>query len=285
MVHKNAGQVERLINALSHEQFDFYIHLDAKVDRQQFEYLARMPRVRFIAQRQVVRWAAFSFVEATVESLREILASGIRYDFINLLSGQDYPIKPADSIYRFFARHVGATFLSYEPQQGSAWWGHAITRIEQYHLIYFDFKFQYRLQQLVNLVLPKRTFPLPYTLYGGSCGSWWTMGVDCAAYLVNFLDSHAALRRFSRFTWGSDEFLVSTILLNSPLKDNIINNNYRYIDWSGGGANPKILTVADASKLAQSPNLFARKFDTAKDAEILNIIDHTMNHTQPRVPA
>jgi hypothetical protein len=284
MVHKNPDQVERLITALSHEQFDFYIHLDGKVDMAGYAHLAALPQVRFIKKRHMVRWAAYSFVESMCESLREILASGIKYDFINLLSGQDYPIKPAESIYRFFSRHVGCTFLSFE-QQGSAWWEHAINRIEQYHSIYFDFKFQYRLQAIANKVLPKRKFPLPYTLYGGPLGSWWTMGIDCATYLVDFLDKHAEVRRFSLFTWGSDEFLISTILMNSPLRDKIINDNYRYIDWSGGGANPKILTVEDAGALAHTYKLFARKFDINQDAEILDIIDRTLNSSQSSIPA
>ncbi len=284
MVHKNAGQVQRLIRALSHEHFDFYIHLDAAADIREYAHLQALPGVKFIEKRHSVRWASYSFVEAIVQSLREILASGSRYEFINLLSGQDYPIKPADTIYRFFAQHVGCSFLSFEPQE-SAWWQHAIERVEQYHTVYFRFKFQYKLQAFLNKVLPKRRFPLPYALYGGPLGSWWTLSTDCAAYLVEFLDQHAALRRFSHFTWGSDEFLPATILMNSPLKDKIVNNNYRYIDWSGGGANPKILTVADATALQRSYKLFARKFDTTQDADVLDVLDQTLTNPKPRISA
>ncbi|SFQ51908.1 beta-1,6-N-acetylglucosaminyltransferase [Hymenobacter arizonensis] len=281
MVHKNPDQVERLLKALAHEQFDFFIHLDAKIDPKDYAHLSALPRVHFIQKRQFVRWAAYSFVEAICQSIKEIQASGT-YEFINLLSGQDYPIKPAESIYQFFNQHVGCTFLSFEPRE-SDWWRHAITRVERYHSVYFDFKFQYKLQALANRLLPKRKFPLPYTLYGGPYGSWWTLSADSAKYLVDFIDSHAELRRFSLFTWGSDEFLVSTILMNSPLKDRIINDNYRYIDWSKGGANPKILTVNDASLLAHTYKLFARKFDTTQDAEILDVIDQSMNNSQAQV--
>lgn len=280
MVHKNADQVKRLIRALAHEHADCYIHLDAKADMREYAQLAALPGVTFIQKRHGVRWASYSFVEAIIQGVREILASGTAYDFINLLSGQDYPIQPAEAIHQFYAKHVGRSFLSYEPQ-GSAWWQHAGQRIERYHSIYFDFKFQYKLQSLANQLLPKRRFPFQYTLYGGPYGSWWTMAPDCAAYLVDFLDRHPALRRFSYFTWGADEFLFSTILLNSPLKDNIINDNHRYIDWSGGGANPKVLTVADAQALLGSGKLFARKFDTTQDAEILDLIDQSLSHSVP----
>ena len=275
MVHKNPSQVKRLIDTLAHEDFDFYIHLDKKADMDEYAHLAAIPRVKFIEKRHWVRWASYRFTEAILQGVREILATDEQYDFINLLSGQDYPIKPVESIYNFFARHIGCSFLSFE-REGSSWWSHAITRVEQYHTTYFNFKGQYKLQAIANNVLPKRKFPLPYTLYGGPYGSWWTMSNDCANYLIEFIDKNSKLRRFTQFTWGSDEFLISTILMNSPYKDRIVNDNYRYIDWSQGGANPKSLTVADANKLAHSHKLFARKFDINQDAEILDLIDQSL---------
>jgi len=281
MTHRDPAQVERLIGALAHEAFDFYIHLDAKADMRDFAHLAQLPNVRFTPRRFAVRWASYHFTGAILECTRDILASGVVYEYINLLSGQDYPIKPASTIYEFFARHRGVSFLAFEPET-SAWWQHARSRVEQYHTTYFHFKGQYVLQKLLNRVLPKRKFPLPYTLYGSADGSWWTMTATCAAYLVRFIDEHPRLRWFSLFTWGSDEFLLATILLNSPLKASIINENYRYIDWSAGGANPKTLTTQDFGRLAQAHKLFARKFDPALDSEVLDLIDQQL--IRPRVP-
>jgi len=283
-VHKNPAQVERLLIALAHEDADFYLHVDKNVDAQPFAYLTQLPRVRLTRTRVAVRWASYRFTDALLQCTREILNSGRPYDFINLLSGQDYPLKPIDEIHRFFARHVGSSFMSFE-REGSLWWSHARSRIEQYHSTYYQFKGQYRLQGLVNKLLPKRQFPLPYTLYGGPDGSWWTLSHACATYLVEFMDGHPGLRRFCRFTWGSDEFLPATVLLNSPLRDRIINNNYRYIDWSAGGANPRLLTIEDAPRLAQSGQLFARKFDATVDASILDELDQKRLQTSPCFPA
>jgi hypothetical protein len=53
----------------------------------------------------------------------------------------------------------------------------------------------------------------------------------------------------------------------------MINNNLRYIDWSLGGASPKILKIEDTEKIGQSGKFFARKFDTDIDSEILDWID------------
>jgi hypothetical protein len=43
--YKDPAQIERLIKRLSHESFDFYIHLDKKIDKKNFIYLAEMERV------------------------------------------------------------------------------------------------------------------------------------------------------------------------------------------------------------------------------------------------
>lgn len=279
MVHKNAAQIGRLIQALAHEDFDFFIHVDKRSDIEEFAQLRGLPQVYFIRHRVWARWASYRFTEGVLQSMQEIVSTGTTYDFIALLSGQDYPIKPAASMHAYLARHQGRSFLSYEAQ-GSAWWQHAINRVEQYHLLYFEFKYQYTIQNILNRLLPKRKFPLSCTLYGGPNGSWWTLSRDAAAYVLDFVKQNPALARFSRFTWGSDEFLIPTILMNSPLRDFIINDNYRYIDWSLGGPNPKVLTVADADKLAQSPKFLARKFDAATDAQILDLLDEALRPAQ-----
>ncbi|MGY2134569.1 beta-1,6-N-acetylglucosaminyltransferase [Hymenobacter sp. HD11105] len=277
LAHKNPAQVQRLLAALAHEEADCYLHLDQKSDQRAFAHLTQQPHVYFAPRRFQVDWGSYRLTRAIVECTRDILATGMPYDFINLISGQDYPLLPAAAIHRLLASHRGKSFMAFEPQEpGSAWWQHAIVRVERYHTTYFKFRGQYRLQAVLNAVLPKRRFPLPYTLYGKPDGGWWTMSRECAAYLVQFLDDHPQVRRFSQFTWGSDEFLLPTILLNSPLRDRIVNENYRYTDWSAGGASPKTLTEADFSRLADSPKLYARKFDLDQDAKILDRIDREL---------
>src|SRR5271170_7317232 len=99
MVHKEPAQIERLLGRLEHPGFDFYIHLDKKANFKEFEYLAKRKGVYFIVKRTKVRWASFSFVKAILSSFQQILQSGQVYDFISVMSGQDYPIKPVPQFY------------------------------------------------------------------------------------------------------------------------------------------------------------------------------------------
>ena len=87
--HKNPGSVERLVKAMSHPDFDFYLHLDKKVNIEPFAYLSNLPNTYLVSKRIPVRWAGFSQVEAFISAMDDIINSGVQYDFVNLLSGQD----------------------------------------------------------------------------------------------------------------------------------------------------------------------------------------------------
>ena len=67
----------------------------------------------------------------------------------------------------------------------------------------------------------------------------------------------------------------ATALLNSPLRDQVANETLHYIEWPGG-SHPRTFTTADFDRIAASGKLFARKFDVARDAEILDRIDREL---------
>jgi hypothetical protein len=272
LTYTNPGQTERMIRRLYHENFDFYIHVDKKFDISPHLYLQALPNVYFIQKRVDVTWAGFSTIIATFECIKEIVASGITYDFINFMSGQDYPIKNAAFIYKFFEDNKGKEFLSFRDMKND--WTEGLIRLEKYFLSAYSFKGKYRIEQLINLITPKRK--LPYNLHPYGKSMFWMLSPDTAMYVVNTVENDRKLKNFFWLCWASDEFVFQTILLNSPLKEKVINNNYRYIDWSAGGANPKILNESDAAQLAATDDLFARKFDVINHPAILDFIDDNL---------
>lgn len=273
IAHKNPAQLARLLSAMQHEHFDFYIHLDQKVDTADFRHLARRDRVHFIKNRVSVNWAGYSMLKAIFNSMEEIIDSGIDYSFINLMSAQDYPIKSAQRIYEYLNAHEGACFMACSLPDKEAWWKAATARITTYHFVDYSFKGRYLVQRLMNRMLPARTFPLSAKLYGSSDASWWTMSLACARYVVDYVKTDKKLARFMKFTWGSDEFLLPTLVMNSPFSPQVINDNLRYIDWSEGNARPKTLDITDLDALMRSDKLIARKFDTDVDRAVLDKID------------
>ncbi len=270
LTHANPGQLERLLGRLAHENADFYIHVDKKTPIEPFMALANIPNVIFIRNRVKVYWGGYSIVQATINGFDEILALGRHYDYINLLSGQDYPIKNTTHIHQFLSDNPGKIFMQYLSLTDE--WQEAIPRITQYHLINYHLPAgTYRLEQLMNTILPKRKLPEGITAMGRS--QWFTATPESVAYMVKYIKEKSWISSFFKLTWAPDEIIFQTILYNSPFRDKMVNDNLVYLDWSGGGASPKILAMEDAQKLASSDKLFARKFSSETSKDIMDLLD------------
>ena len=269
LTHTNPGQLSRLIQRLAYDGADFYVHVDLKTDIGQFKAVAGMEHVHFVQKRVKVNWGGYSIVQATLNGLEEILATGTPYDYINLLSGQDYPIKSTGEIHKFFANNRGKIFMHTLSVENE--WQEAITRVTQYHLPDVRFPGKHKTLGMINKLAPRRKMPMGLEPVGRS--QWFTIPLPCAKYIVEYVQQHPAVTRFFKMSWAPDEMIFQTILYNSPWKKDMVNDNLVYVDWSNGGASPKTLTMADAKVLEQSGKLFARKFNAEIDTEILTLLD------------
>jgi len=273
IAHKNPTQVLRLVKRLQHPNFSLFVHVDQKVSIDEFRYMENELEFTLIKNRTTCNWGGNSLLISIINSIKEIGNTDQEFDYINLLSGQDYPLMHADNMLAFFRANLGTNFISFDHSPESAWWQLARDRYERYHFTDYNFKGKYLLQRIVNGVLPKRKFPSYKTLYGGSNSSWWTITGDCAKHLVKVLEQNRRLNKFIKFTWCSDEFIITSIIMNSHFKTSTVNNNLRYIDWSEGKASPKILTIEDLASLRASNMMFARKFDIEVDVSVLDFLD------------
>lgn len=268
LTHANPVQLERLINRLTHPDADFYIHVDLKADISPFLFLTSK-QVKLITNRVGVYWGAYSIVQATVNSFEEILASSVKYDYINLLSGQDYPLRSTEEIHTFFEQNPNKAFM--HTLSVATEWQEAIPRVKKYHLSNYQFSGRHLLEKYMNMILPKRKMPNNLIPVGRS--QWFTITSEHVEYIITYLQQNKKVKRFFELTWGSDEIVFQTILFNSPYQKNMINDNLRYIDWSEGNASPKTFTINDLPNLLNSGKLFARKFNPIVDEDVLNALD------------
>lgn len=269
LAHAHPKQLERLINRLNHTDADIYIHVDSKSDLTKFEHLTSIPNVFFVSKRTNIYWGTYSLVQATLDGMEQILKSGISYSHINLLSAQDYPLKSADDIASFFKANEGKSFMD-SPVIGDEW-KDGVYRVENYNFGDYHFPGHYLLQYLVNVSRIKKKTPHGLKPYGRS--QWLTITPECAAYVINYLATYPEIKRYFRMSFAPDEFIFQTILGNSPLKDTLVNDNLRYINFPVGNLHPTTLTVLDAKTLTTCGKLYARKFDPKADGVILNYLD------------
>lgn len=277
LAHTQPYQLRRLVKKLSHPDADCYIHIDAKSDITQFALLRNAPNVHFIKKRVKVAWGSYSMVQATLNAFEEIITSGIQYDYINLLSGQDYPLHEASFIHQYFALHHGKQFMEFYSIYDT--WQEAIPRITKYHLVNYNVPGKHRLERLVNKLMPVRRMPRNLEPVGRS--QWFTITLSAAKYIVHYLQDYPEVVQFLKLTWAPDEFIFQTILYNSAFREDMVNNNLRYIDWSEAKPSPKTLTLQDAPALEQSGCLFARKINIQTDKALADAMDAFTSYTVP----
>jgi hypothetical protein len=269
LAHAYPKQLERLINRLHHPDADIYIHLDAKSKIADFTYLQDLSNVYFVSKRTSVVWGTYSLVQATLDGMKEIIMSKQEYSHINLLSAQDYPLKPAEEIHQFFNDNIGKSFLD-SPVIGDEWTD-GVHRVENYNFGDYHYPGHYIFQYMVNFCRIKKKIPAGLKPLGRS--QWLTITPQCADYVINHLETHPHIKRYFRMSFAPDEFIFQTILGNSELRDTLVNDNLRYINFPKGHLHPTTLTVADAVALTTSGKFYARKFNPNADAIILNYLD------------
>ncbi|MBC8033096.1 MAG: glycosyl transferase, partial [Chitinophagaceae bacterium] len=253
LVHKNPHQLTRLIQAMTHPAFDFYIHIDKKADARLFDTVLAMPNVYAVVKRTKIYWAGYGTIQATINGFEAIIPKG--YDYINVMSGQDFPLKTPPYIHDYINERRGKEFITCEAMDGP--WNVA-DRVRNYHLVNWRIPGKYKLEKLANRFLPKRTFPFDYEIVGRA--NWFTLTNDAARFVIDFIHQHPKIVRYFKYCWGADEFMFSSILFNSPLFRDKIADNLTYVDWSEGNPHPKLLSGADVEALTRTDKLFGRKF-------------------------
>ncbi|MFP5040552.1 beta-1,6-N-acetylglucosaminyltransferase [Parasediminibacterium sp. JCM 36343] len=269
LAHGEPEQLKRLIERLYHPDADFFIHLDLKTDIAPFRAFKEMGQVYFVAPRIKIYWGGYSMVEATLNGFESILAKGKTYDYINLLSGQDYPLKDIHDIHQFLKENPGKVFTEFLLVNTE--WKEAKRRVRRYFFTNDPFPGSYFLENLVSFLLPARKMPEKMEPVGKS--QWFTMSSLHANYILEYLLDYPHVINFFKYTWGSDELFFQTLLYNSDYRSDMVNDNLRFIDWSEGKASPKTFTLDDAERLQKSGKLFGRKFNSKVDSKILDYLD------------
>jgi hypothetical protein len=292
--YKNPAQLTRLIRRLSAGQTTFFVHVDKKtsvrVFRRMFDDVRSLPNVHFL-ERHVINWGDFGHVRATLKGVNEIIRQGISFDFVVLLTGQDYPIKSNAHIGSTLNASRGKAFLKFFPLPSNEWANGGMNRIERWHFGFKGWHYLFpanpervallsrKLATLSAKIIPfKRPFPRGYQAFGGS--SYWCLPTECVLYIHEFIHRNPGFVDFFRHVYISDEIFFHTIILNSPFKEHVVNDDLRYVDWSKP-AGPAVLTIEDFPKLLHSRKLFARKFDVTVDERVLDMIDHVLLGERP----
>lgn len=263
--HHRPAQLARLIDRLRSENAAFYVHVSARTPDETYAAMQGMLDDVHWVPRVPAYYSGFSLVRSVLAGLAELQPAPAH---TVLLSGQDYPLKPAAEIEQFLANRTGESLLEHFPLPTPDRWPGENGGLDRIRYRHFE-RVHYR-TRILHIPFLRRAFPAGLQPYGGS--AWGALSDEAVRTILEFPDANPEAFRFFRHVRTPDEMFLQTVLLNSPLRDRVANEAIHHIEWPGG-SHPKTFGREDFPRLAASGKLFARKFDMNEDAEILDRID------------
>ena len=295
LAHKNPLQLGRMIERLDDGASKFFIHLDAKTPIEPFAACLEGAHIRFIEPRERCVWGDFSIVQATIRLME---AARKEQGIFILMSGQDYPIQSQGYINAFLENNKGFDFIEIEPLE-EKWKPKMVKdKLEHYHILHSEERghsncyapfahcsvFQ-KLRTLMHLLkgrlsqknfkllcsLPKRVAPFERQ-YAGS--QFWAFSERTFYAVLHYIREHkATLEEYYKYTSSPDEIYFHSVLMDLVAKDSTIKlkEQITYVNYFRKN---NVFVTEDFDKLTSAKGkLFARKFDTEVDIEILNKLD------------
>lgn len=311
LFHKDPEQLFALVDRLNERETTFIIHVCKKTPRSVFNIVKRHFEFYsnvYFCKRENGQWGAFGIVQGTINACEILSEKKVEFDYVSLISAQDFPVKSNDEIKSFFERNKGTEYITVlgevfgnEPAVVEAWGEQRFLRFGK-HWIHSPVTKKY-------LVIPENRFAGKSNWYiiktfrknfvknvkGGTlvedffncyshikhnrvkapieefvpvAGSQW---FSISRDCFAFVLSQARKNHIKKYfdtNLLSDESFFNSIIYNSPFKSRIHGSNLRFIDWNG--SHPRNLTSEDYELLKNDGRyLFARKFEFEEVMKIL----------------
>lgn len=279
MAHRTDDLLKTLLHMLDDDRNDIYLHMDRKCQNFNSEvFQSILTKSHLVCTPRIsVTWGGYSQIEAELILLREA-AKKDHYQYYHLISGQDLPIQNQDYIHAFFEDHKGKEFLGYDQSlhklsdrysyyyffQNKIGRGNSVTRkLENVSI---------RMQKGLRINRSGRNKNI--TFYKGT--NWFSITDDLTRYI---LSKRKWISDTFRMTKCCDEVFIQTLAGNSQFLERIYDFSnqddneaaMRLIDWKRG--RPYVFRSCDFKVLISSNMLFARKFDSNVDRDIIREVE------------
>jgi hypothetical protein len=305
--HTRPEQIARLVRIIKEGSPDGIVLIDhdasvAPLDASRFQSMSGVHVINGPGG-----YGDFSHLDRYFAAVDWLDAHGVDFDWLQNMTGQDYPLRPIADIERVLADSSVDGYLQYAPvfperTPPDVDWGAG----PQFRLckpfdthMRFDYRHRWigrptlakqrwlRPVMILNLLQPwfrvslgfstvgirrKTTiFNDDFICYGGSF--FCVLAAPCVRYARDFARENPDIVEYFRTMPAPDEVFLQSVLVNSG-KFRFVPYGTRYIDFSKSRNNhPKTLGVADLPAMLASGAHWARKFNPAADSEVLDILD------------
>lgn len=282
--HKDAFLLNTLIEQLTkdHPDTDVFVHLDKKSELLKKE-ITHSPQVRFIKNNVSVTWGDDTMMKALFNSWDEIFSQGKDYDYFIMCTGQDLAVKP--HLDEYLENNQGRIWLDCRSNNDKRL---IIRKFPRF--ICRDLSHKHRLhpkrflrslwiwlsykQWIPEKKLPKGIKNLNFYI----SYNWSVMPYEVFKWGVKRTQEEG-YRELYADTFIPEDYFLGTLIMNSPFADKV--------EWKKGElwsvsptfhypfeVHPKVLDSSDIPTIDASGCMFARKFDSKIDSNVINYYKH-----------
>lgn len=272
LCHKNVEQINSLLRAMENENISFFIHVDRKSTISRNEISGNNVAVIPMECSVDIQWGGFGMIEATLRLIETIRQSNQEYNYIWLMSGQDWPLYSSDEIVRYVEQHSGDDFIEILPDQESfersyckrnalyypSWMVSNNTYIKVIkHLFWFATGGR------KSTKICKRKTKVEKFYYGSQ---WWLLSKQSMDVMMSFLNENGWYTDYFKHSLVPDESFFQT-LYGSLIGAEKTKPAVCYVNWKENRNSPEVLTSDELRLLEKGRGefLLARKVDFKVD--------------------
>lgn len=275
IAHNEWNLLNKLIKCIDDERNDIFLHIDRKADFL-IDNLHRPNKSNlFLINRMNIQWGGDSQVKCEVALLKVANKKG-PYAYYHLISGVDLPVRSQNEIHNFFKKNEGNNYIKIDPFATQSGYGKERVRYyyflqnvigkKQGHIIGGLWKLNNFLLYIQRKLNIDRLKSCHKKIYKGT--NWFSITEEMVEMI---LGQENFIKKYCYKSLCADEIFVQTLAMNSKLKDTVVDNDLRCIDWKRG--NPYIWRVEDVDYLLiQESGLFARKFSDSVDKKASDLV-------------
>ncbi|MEX1115796.1 MAG: beta-1,6-N-acetylglucosaminyltransferase [Akkermansiaceae bacterium] len=268
LAHNQPTAIRRLTDILASEGNRVVIHFDTSAsaaDKQAVRQLAEEhpDRIQVISKVHCV-WGEWSLVEAVLLALREFAKMPDPPDYIHLMSGADFPIRPIDDLKEFLRRSPNLDFVECCDITQRPWVKGGLGR--ERLRFFFPFNFRTSRESFDRLVRwqrklkIRRRMPLNLAPHMGS--QWWTLRWSTCRKVLDLIAKHPKVPRFFRSTWIPDESFFQTVIAKVVPKSEIADLQLMF-HHLGPSGRPYVFYNDHLPVIRKLPHFFIRKVSPA----------------------
>lgn len=249
--------------------FSVYLHFDtsnlSKSEISNLNILINESKITYYSNKYKIAWGSPNHLFAIIELLTEVSKNEC-IEFIHIISGQDFPIKSKEEIYKFSIDNKEQLYIGYDNfldiddfdtkqrLYSPILFKHSNFKSKKYKLLRFI--------ELYRIIYPRKKWGnySKEMIYKGLI--WSSFSAEFNQYLLKQALTDNLKKDISN-TLIAEEFFLQTIALNSEFKNKVNNDDKRYVLWKEkNGSIPAILDDSDFENIISSNKLFARKIDS-----------------------